>query len=464
MLVLYDSFAMIDCTSLAQHRALPVVGTFFLAALEVHLCVMCLRACTQVDAGIHVLLSEPMSSELRRRDRVGLANPTPQLLWRTVSDTSTSLRFLSPQTGSRNMASSSASDSSSMPPPPPPSPASVAVPEAARSSSGFSAYASRFPAPAKTGDESADEQAKAFRVCAMHVVDFMISDPPSALAIYQKERDRRDKAALLQPNVSADDQFAPGEISIVSKIPKDFVISAITKISDLTNDDVLKATKFDEQAPRYLLMLATGWASSLQIPNEAMVKDVMMEVIVKRATVMGNRLAEFKRRGSLKADGSILWKNGVFKLVWAGDTEDAKLKQIVHISGDAIDVPKSAITRSWTLANYWSDWDARLEMCSAKQQVCHFFNKTKIGPYRNAKLAGNNKAFKEHVVEVAKLYHQQNASKEQEKQETNAVREGLQAMEKDKRKQRLEKARVAAEEMATQTKKRRTLTCEKSAT
>lgn len=70
----------------------------------------------------------------------------------------------------------------------------------------------------------------------MHVVDFIISEPPGALAMYQKERDRRGKAALLQRKVSADDEFAPGGIKTVSKLPKDFVISTITKIRDLTDD------------------------------------------------------------------------------------------------------------------------------------------------------------------------------------------------------------------------------------
>ena len=239
---------------------------------------------------------------------------------------------------------------------------------------GFHPYLTKFPAIKKSGHNETDEQAEALRRCSQQVVQGLLEDPSSALAIFQAQEKRRTKSSALNGSVGRDEQF--DSVTTVGRLEMPFAIEMIWLLGDMVVSDLILASKFDEQAPRQLLAYATGWTFGLKIPKDGIIKGVMKEVILPRARVMGDRLKAWKADGGFRADGSLNWRRGCYRLCFVGSEDVSKLSEIEHVSGMKIKIPAdTAIDRKWELISNWPDYKAPLVLKPSKPSpIIKFFN------------------------------------------------------------------------------------------
>lgn len=324
-------------------------------------------------------------------------------------------------------------------------------------------YSVKFPpVPKNVTDEAEKKTFEGFRECAMSVIDYMIEDPSCALGLFQDLQKARAKAANVVATVDRDDQFS--EVTTVGKLEPSWIIQVVSEISDLSVVDIVAATKMDDQSPRHLLAYATAWMPSTKIPHDGIIKEVLKGVVIDRHTMLGSRLAKFKKNKGLKADKSLNWKFGCYRLDFMGPEPGAKLKSITHCSGAIVPVEAGGvIDRSWAISHNWSDWEACVVCRPLKPSPLYkFFEQSKTGPYAFKKIAGESSEFKAAVTTRADAFHAKHQPKADEKGVEAAVAQQLAEMQTDKRKKGMEEVRKKALETVSVAKRRRTLTMQKT--
>ena len=323
-------------------------------------------------------------------------------------------------------------------------------------------YAQKYLAVKRTGDANLDESAEALRTCAQQVVNWLLEDPAKALPLHQQMLKKRQRSAKLVTALPPSDRFK--HISIIGKLELAFVVGAVVELSDLSADDVLEASKHDDAAPRQLLSFGTLWSYSLRVPGEAIVKEVLMDLIKQRAATMGGRLRNFKAGGGVHKDGSINWKRGAYRLEFESDDDSAKLVKISHVSGAWVAVSNSSIDRSWTLGCNWLDHEATLTHRPLKPTtvVTFFDDKEKSGPHCQRKASGVNKEFNSAAKAVAERFWKQLQHKAEAAAGNDEVSSKLDKLAQDRRRELLEEQRKRVSDVVATSKKRRTLTLTKS--
>lgn len=263
------------------------------------------------------------------------------------------------------------------------------TPQAARSPNGspglsqHTAVALRVPKPKKTGNEMVDTSKDAERELLMVLIDNCIWDSSHIMPLHN----------LLMKRLASGPQDTGGnsfdKVGLLYSLPEEFLAHFITSVSDMSSLDIVAAKRFDPEAVVIMCKFGLDLPAHLKLPRECMLKDFMMDLLMKRHSDIGSRLSKLKESGTWDASRNQLnFKDkGCYRLTW----RDGILRSVTHISGAVaeLDAAKIQITRAYTMINNFSDRDAALLMEPLPPvHLFGFFKASNTGPFAHKQFKG----------------------------------------------------------------------------
>jgi hypothetical protein len=262
----------------------------------------------------------------------------------------------------------------------------------------------------------------------------------------------RCAALVVDGAEDTDPQFE--ELTIVGKLPQDWMVSWLAANSDFDQADILYLKKELDEAIVELFGFATQLPLNLRCPEPMVVKAVSWIVATKMHDDMGKRLGMLKSRGIVKAS-RLCWVRGCYELVLEGGF----VKEVVHILGDRVDVSSLKIGATYGLVRSHQDWHASLELVPFPGFKLHvFFAKTKTGPYKllEKSFTHKRKVWND-LVEDCKSQWITNKSEDLSKSSTQQAKAELQHIHNEKKRSHLDAARSKAKETMEKKKQRKTI-------
>ena len=238
----------------------------------------------------------------------------------------------------------------------------------------------RLPVPKRTGEARLDQDTSANHSLAQQVLDAMISEN------YQCAPALHDcimKRAQTSSSSDADCFSGIGKQgSLKAVLAKDepWVINWLDKHSDMTSQDIIQSKKGDKEAVERMVEFATGINKNFKTPEELMFKPVFGKVLDKLNQLNGNRLVRFKTSNALTANGPVFkHPTGCYGRVY--DAKKPNKMNLIHISGDSVEVFDSGITAAFELLDNFSDLEPsfRRSLRSLSQSTSSL-KKPRVGP------------------------------------------------------------------------------------
>jgi hypothetical protein len=264
---------------------------------------------------------------------------------------------------------------------------------------GPSKISEKLPIATRTGNPNIDSENDARRSCFQQLIDICLEDDSHVLPLFHELQKRLQQQSKTIKDEG--DKFA--SMTTFKNTEEEFALKMVLKHSDMKLNDLILAKQHDGQAVLQLLtyLVQVGW--NLQYPQECQLVEVTIMLFDERIAEVGNRLADWKKKGGVLVTGAINWKLGCFLM----DFTDDFLTRITHRpTGDTVAVDVSdGITRKYTLHNNWDDYGAYLHKPPLPPiPVSNYFKASLKGPFKLKRLTGKSKDFQQMVTSVYSKY------------------------------------------------------------
>jgi hypothetical protein len=268
------------------------------------------------------------------------------------------------------------------------------TPEESEASSSLVAWASKLPAPARTGNEYHDDDMKMKRDAFVKIIDKLWRNPGIVMQAANwienraKSQACRDTARFFE------------SIGQLRNLDETWACSYLSGKCNFSISVLEQATAADPDAWRQLLQYGLVAGPSLKLPKECREKEVMHMTLTRRMEACGNRLLPFNE-ANLLGDHGIDWgKNGVYEVIF--DESTARATSILHRpTGDHGKVPEHVvISTKFELDQNWSDYHATVGLKPTSYVIADDFFKDRCGPHQIKLMTGTCKEFDDMAASV----------------------------------------------------------------
>eukprot|EP00974_Lingulodinium_polyedra_P094576 9166993-Lingulodinium_polyedra.AAC.1 len=211
----------------------------------------------------------------------------------------------------------------------------------------------RLPGPEKTGNMNLDEDRAAAHALLLELVQGCLDDRSHIMPLYNKYRERvmASNGAGSHVPISYMEQF--NKVSTLGALYRDepaFCVAFLVSVGDLTANDITTACDAVSSAALQLLEFCVAMKDDLKLPQELKIKDVALRAFHQRNSILESRLSGFKAAGGIRADGSLNWEKGVYKI----ETSEQIINTITHVSsGHWLDVSDHVLSITYSLEQNW---------------------------------------------------------------------------------------------------------------
>ena len=145
-----------------------------------------------------------------------------------------------------------------------------------------------------------------------------------------------------------------------------------------------------------LLEFSVSMKDDLKLPQELKINDVALRAFHQRNDILNSRLCGFKAAGGIRADGSLNWEKGVYRI----ETSEHIIQSITHVSSeDIVDVSEHVLSITYSLEQNWSDMKACLRRAPLPPVYVHtLFTKGK-GPHSIQQFSNKSRALADFAKE-----------------------------------------------------------------
>lgn len=303
---------------------------------------------------------------------------------------------------------------------------------------GRSALAARVPAIKTTGNYELDSEAESLREMKMDIIDAIVQSDAHVLALHGVLAKR-----LRNQGVPKRDDFFD-DISVVGRLPDDWMGGWISQVSDLGASDILRIRQFDNEAVLQLFVFATQLPPRLKLPDACRSKRLMVAPANSRHDAYMKRLSTFKAGGGVLPSGQLNFLNKIYRMTW----ENNRLTSIQYgADGTALTIPSHVhIMRDFEFEMGYLDGEARVvkRPMPAMKLITFWDKRSGPGPHTHDIITGGNN--KRIATLVAELDAQ---IQEADRQRTagmyhNDIKNQLDEQKSEQRKASMKRAQQAA--------------------
>lgn len=290
-----------------------------------------------------------------------------------------------------------------------------------------------------------DEANKTQFCCLTSVVDDLVSLPELIRPVFnfvQTEKKRLESRKAVGTNCAMLAAITPFQ-----GIDQDIKISFVTRHSDMSGADIIKMMANDQQHLQDIFQYALQLPMKSKFPSELLVVDVMNDFLEDRATKAGSRLLKFKGMGGLdNRTGRPMFQGSTG--CYALTVTEGKITKFLHVSGESVDIDESwGLTNRHALRDNHDDWAACLVLKPMPdiKLASLFDSKARQGPHRITNYNGKPKELLAQAQAVHAAWAQRRHEHDSRGSITSDIAKSLDEQRRADAKQRMSKAKVAAE-------------------
>jgi len=227
-------------------------------------------------------------------------------------------------------------------------------------------------------------------------------------------------------------------------LPETFQMEFVLQHTDLKSDDVIAVQRADPRGILKLFCFMTQFSPSMRVEGELLNMGVMRRLCASRWLLCGKRLATAKFL-KVVVDGKVFWADGgAYKCVF----KDDRLSVVEHAAtGDARDVPADmCVNKKWALIDNHMDIQAHFALSGCGSvKLCSFFSKDPPeGPWRVRHFTGVKDSCFVRFLEQERAAYYAERERLQGGGVSNQLEAAVKAVQSEKKKGCLEKAKAAA--------------------
>ena len=152
------------------------------------------------------------------------------------------------------------------------------------------------------------------------------------------------------------------QITTLRSVDEEVAAQWVVSKTDLSIEEVVRAKRYDSEAPWHLLSHGTGLSLTTKLPQELAAIELFKRFADACFEKSGSSLACVKQKGIYDTStGKLNWHGVVFELKFG---DDDTLAEVLHVNSSVKGtIPKGAhVTKDYAFQNFWTEGDASLRL------------------------------------------------------------------------------------------------------
>lgn len=320
-------------------------------------------------------------------------------------------------------------------------------------SNDLSPFAVKLPKFERTGNQIDDEKNKNYWIQLQQMITGCQSNPELVPIVYGKFCEAQQMLAQTG-EWQLSEMFSPLPKNLYSS-PDEVVFEFLVKNSDLQADHLGAIQKRDPKGPHKILLGMIQLPSTLKLEGDMVCRGFINFLCKDRYELCGRRMHNLKGCGNY-ADGQVFWADcGSYQC----DFADNKLIKVQHrSSGDSVDIDplELYVTTRWQMIDNWSDMNAHFTF--GGQPGLKLARDPATGPWKVPHFTGIKQPALQSWVNDAMVRFLEAREAVSGKRGQDDVRQKVNELRTERKKEVIEKAKIAAKAAFQQAKENRKAT------
>lgn len=238
--------------------------------------------------------------------------------------------------------------------------------------------------------------------------------------------------------------FSPVPKNIYS-LPDEFVFEFVAKHTDMTGDKLAALCKTDPKGAHKLFLSLTQLPGSLKIEGDMGCRGFMNHIAHSRFVACGRRMTKICAEGNYSA-GQVFWADcGSYACTFT----EGRLTKVVHSATTHsvdIDPLELLVSARWQMVDNWSDLSASFQYAGQPglKLASLFKRDPPAGPWTIVQFSGLKQASFQSFLQSEMVQFLAAREKVYGRSDQDEVRECVKELKTEKKKETMQKAKVAA--------------------